>query len=119
MTLIIPRSKGDEVLNTRLDNVSASGTAYVVAHTTAKVKAAYAAIDGAIATGNATLTMSINGTAVTNGVITITQSGSAAGNMYSCTPSALNTVKEGDVISFVQGGTSTGTVKAYITIVVG
>jgi hypothetical protein len=39
--------------------------------------------------------------------------------MYSCVPSALNNVKEGDVISFAQGGTSTNTVKAYITIVVG
>lgn len=118
MTLTIPRSTGAKEVNTRLDNISAAGTAYVASSKYGKIKAAYAVIDGAIITGNATLQMTINGTNVTNGLITIIQSGSAAGQVFSCTPSALNTVAEGDVIGFVQGGSSANTVKAYITVII-
>jgi len=61
---------------------------------------------GALTTGNATLTGKIGGTAITTGVITITQSGSAIGDKDSCTPSALNVVAVGDEIQFLVGGTN-------------
>jgi hypothetical protein len=118
MALTIPRSTQVEALAMVHPNVSASGTIYFVAPKAGKIVKAYAAIDGAIATGNATLTGSINGTAITNGVITVVQAGSAAGSSFSCTPSAANLVQEGDVISFAQGGTSTNTVKAYVTVLI-
>jgi hypothetical protein len=65
--------------------------------------------EAALATGDATLTFSINGTPVTGGVITITQSGSAAGDVDSATPSAANTVAIDDVIECTVGGTNTDT----------
>ncbi|ANK79394.1 MAG: hypothetical protein TEF_00270 [Rhizobiales bacterium NRL2] len=61
-------------------------------------------IDGALADGDATLTLSINGTPVTNGVITIAESGSAAGDVDVATPTAANTVEAGDVIEITVGG---------------
>jgi hypothetical protein len=61
----------------------------------------------ALATGNATITAAINGTGITTGVITITQSGSAVGDLDSCAPSALRTVAAGDVITLTVGGTNT------------
>lgn len=66
----------------------------------------YSVINGALTTGNATLTAKIGATAVTDGVITVTQSGSAAGDVDSATPSDDNTVAVGDVVSITVGGTN-------------
>lgn len=60
----------------------------------------------ALATGDATVTAAINGAAVTGGVVTIAQDGSAVGDKDSATPSALNVVAEGDYVSFTVGGTN-------------
>lgn len=86
-----------------------------VAGTIAKI---YSVANGALATGNATLTAKINATAITDGVITITQAGSAAGDVDSATPSAANTVAVGDVISLTGGGSSTATATASCLIVI-
>lgn len=64
---------------------------------------------GGLTTGNATLTFKINGVAVTGGVITITQAGSAVGDKDSCTMTAANTVAIGDEISVTVGGTNDAT----------
>lgn len=66
----------------------------------------YSVINGALTTGDATLTGKIGATAITNGAITVTQAGSAAGDVDSATPTALNTVAVGDVISVTVGGTN-------------
>lgn len=65
--------------------------------------------EAALAGGDATLTFSINGTPITTGVITITQSGSAAGDVDSASPSAANTVAVDDVIECTVGGANTDT----------
>lgn len=62
--------------------------------------------EGALTTGDATLTAKIGASAVTNGVITITQAGSAAGDVDSATPTAANTVAAGDGVSVTVGGTN-------------
>ncbi|ACF01859.1 hypothetical protein Rpal_3357 [Rhodopseudomonas palustris TIE-1] len=62
--------------------------------------------EGVLTTGDATLTAKINGTAVTGGVITITQSGSAAGDKDSATPTAANVTAVGDELSLTVGGTN-------------
>lgn len=69
-------------------------------------------IEGALTTGNATLTAKINGVAVITGVITITQAASAAGDKDTCTPSAANTVAVGDELSLTVGGTNDAVVVA-------
>ena len=75
-------------------------------------------IDGALTTGNATLTAAIGATPVTNGVITITQAGSAAGDADSAAPSAANVVAAGDVISITPGGTNDAARTAAITLLI-
>lgn len=75
-----------------------------------------AVLNAALATGNATLTTAINGTGVTTGVITTTQSGSAAGNVNSVTPSALNTFSKGDLITVTGGGSSTATSTSGVSL---
>lgn len=74
-------------------------------------------LNGALATGNATLTAKIDATSVTNGVITATQSGSAAGDVDKATPTANNTFTAEQVISITGGGSSTATATAGLMLV--
>lgn len=78
----------------------------------------YSVINGALTTGNATLTGKIGATAITDGAITITQAGSAAGDVDSVTPSAAKTVAVGDVISVTVGGTNDAAKLADVVIVI-
>ncbi len=63
-------------------------------------------IEGVLTTGNATITFAINGVPITNGVITVVQSGSVAGQINSAVPTALNVVAVGDAVSATVGGTN-------------
>lgn len=69
-------------------------------------------IDGALAVGDATLQVAINGTNVTTGLITITNLGSHAGDYDYTSPTALNRVEVGDELSLTCGGTNTAAVVA-------
>jgi hypothetical protein len=64
-------------------------------------------ISGALGGGDATITADIGGVAVTNGVITITQSGSAEDDVDAANPTAANTLSEGDVLTLTVGGSQT------------
>lgn len=83
-----------------------------------KVVKIYSSLGGALATGDATLTGKINSTAITDGALTITQSGSAAGDVDSATPSAANTVAAGDNLAVTVGGTNTNAVEAAVIFLV-
>lgn len=67
-----------------------------------------------LTTGNATLTAKIGATAVTSGVVTITQAASAIGDIDSATPSAANTVAVGSNLSVTVGGTNDAAVGATV-----
>jgi hypothetical protein len=69
----------------------------------------YSVLNAAITGADATLTAAIGATPVTTGVITITESGSAAGDVDSCNPSAAKTLAVGDVLSITVGGGGTAT----------
>ena len=79
----------------------------------------------ALLTGDATVTASIEtiaddgtvsaDTAVTGGVLTLTQAGSAEGDVDTVSPTDANTLRDGDVLKFVVGGTNTATEFADLT----
>lgn len=73
-------------------------------------------IDGALTTGNATLTAAIEGAPVTGGVVTITQAGSAAGDTDLAEPSAANVVAAGEAIELTVGGTNDAARTATVTV---
>lgn len=73
-------------------------------------------LDAALTTGDATLTGKIGATAITTGVVTITQASAVAGTVNSAEPTALNTVAEGDVISVTVGGANTGQVATRVLV---
>lgn len=63
--------------------------------------------EAALTVGDATITGSIVAVAITGGVVTITQAGSAVGDIDLASPSAANTVAVGDEIRMTVGGTNT------------
>lgn len=76
-------------------------------------------LQAALSTGDATITAAIGGVAVTNGVVTITQAGSAAGDVDLATPTAANTVVANvSDVSFTVGGTNSASVGAQLTVVI-
>lgn len=94
--------------HTGLDIVAASAAqARFVAPIGGTVDRIYSVTNSALAGGDATLTANINGTAITTGVVTITQAASAVGDVDSTTPTAANTVAAGQRISVVCGGANT------------
>ena len=91
-------------------NVSA--TAYVARYVHSgppmRIRSIRTAISAALATGDMTITAAINGVAVTGGVVTVTQAGSAAGDIDLAEPTAANTISEGQQLTLTVGGTNTG-----------
>lgn len=99
-----------------LADVSTAGQIYVVPGFRGKIIRAYTALNGAISGANAGLTLKIGGTAVTGGTITIAHSGSAAGDVDSCTPTALATFTSTQAIEIETDGASTDTAAVMITL---
>ena len=104
-------------LSATLQDVSTAGQAYVVSPWAGKVTAVYSVLNGAIATGDATLTVK-NDAGSSMGTITIANASSAAGDLDSLTPTANNTVSAGDRIEVETDGGSTNAVAVDLTIVV-
>lgn len=72
-------------------------------------------LGGAITTADGTITVAVNGTTV--GTFTVTQSGSAAGQLFSgaTTTTLLSAVNEDDVISFTPSGASGASIPMYFS----
>jgi hypothetical protein len=107
-----------DYITVELTDISTPSSCYVVAPYAGTISKIYSVIDGAITGANATITPSIGGVSITSGGITIAQSGSAAGDVDSSTPSAANAVTAGQAIKIETDGASTNTVKAQFTIVI-
>lgn len=93
-------------LSVRIATLVGAGVTRTIASVKGRITRLRSVTDGALTTGDATITCAINGVAVTTGVITVTQAGSAAGDVDTAVPTALNEVNPGDVISFTVGGTN-------------
>lgn len=106
------------VLSMRIPTLVGTGVHRMVSPVAGEVSKIWSVIDGALATGNATLTGKINASAITNGAVTITQAASAAGDIDSATPTAAKTIAVGDILSFTVGGTNTNAVIAEVSVLV-
>lgn len=107
-----------KTLAVKMTDVSTAGSVFVVSPYAGTLSKAYSVIDGAIATADAVLTLNVNGGTDVTQTITIAYSGSAAGDVDSCTPADNNTVAVGDYIKITTDGASTNTVAATITLVI-
>lgn len=99
-----------------IDDVSTAGQVYIAPGFRGRITEIYSVLNGAIGTANAGLTAKISGTAVTGGTITIAYSGSAAGDLDSCTPTGANDFTATDVIEVETDGASTNTIRVFLTI---
>lgn len=104
------------VLSVLVSTLIGAGVTRLVSPVAGTIKKIWSVIDGALATGDATLTAAIGATPVTDGALTITQAASAAGDVDSATPSAARTVIAGDVIKLTLGGTNSAARTAAVAI---
>lgn len=104
--------------NFKIADISTADTEHQPVHYAGNIVSIRSVIYGTIATADADLTCSINGVAVTGGVVTVTASGSAAGDTDVATPTAANTVAAGDYISVATDGASTNTIECTVVVAV-
>lgn len=97
-------------------DISAPDSIFIPTPIAGKVTKVYIALHNAITVANSIVTAKINGVAVTGLSVTITQAGSAAGSVFSGTPSAANTLAAGGVLEVITDGGSTTTCIAYVSI---
>lgn len=99
-----------------IGDVSTSGSVWVVPGIAGTIVGVSNVIDAAITGADAGLTLEIGGTEVTDADITITQSGSAAGDVDQSTPSALNVIAADEAVEIVKDGLSTTTSNGVVTL---
>ena len=112
------RTLNDYFLTSKITNISSAGSTFVPVPDGGRIIKIFTSIKNAITTANAALSFEIGGTAVTGGGITVTQSGSAAGDVDTAEPTAANTVNEGDAIEMITDGGSSTTCECQVTFVI-
>ena len=112
------RTLNDYFLTAKITNISASGSTFVPVPDGGSVIKIITSIKNAISSANAALSWEIGGTAITGGGITVTQSGSAAGDVDTAEPTAANDVAEGGSIEMITDGASSNTIKLVVTFVI-
>ena len=105
-------------LTSTIADISTASSTFVPVPDGGKVIKIITALQGAIGTANAAITFEIGGTAITGGAITVTQSGSAAGDIDTAEPTAANEVAEDGTIEMITDGASSNTVKLNVTFVI-
>ena len=112
------RTLNDYFLTSTIADISTASSTFVPVPDGGKVIKIITALQGAIGTANAAITFEIGGTAITGGAITVTQSGSAAGDIDTATPTAANAVAEDGTIELITDGASTNPSNLLVTFVI-
>lgn len=112
------RTLNDYFLTAKVTDISTAGSTFVAVPDGGKIIKILTSIKNAITSADADITFEIGGTAVTGGDITITQSGSAAGDVDSSEPTAANSVEEGDAIEIISDGGSSTACEMIVTFVI-
>jgi hypothetical protein len=112
------RTLNDYFLTAKVTDISTAGSTFVAVPDVGNIVKIYTSIKNAITSADAEITFEIGGTAVTNGAITVTQAGSAAGDVDSSTPSAANRVEEGGSIEIISDGASATACEMIVTFVI-
>lgn len=105
------------MITSLLDDISTASTIYVPIPYAGTVAKVITVIAGAFSTANDTIDVK-NSAGSSMGTLTITQSGSAAGDVDTLAPSTNNTVTADDFITVETNGASTDTTKLWFTVVI-
>jgi len=103
------------ILTTELADVSTSSSTFITSPHAGNLTAVYSSIGGAIASGDAILTVKAAG--VTVGTITIANAASAAGTVDSLV-GVSQALSAGQVIEIATNGGSTNTITANLTLII-
>lgn len=105
---------------TKIDDISTAGSIFMPINDemAGQVVEVRTAISGVITGGDAVITLSINGTALTNGVVTIANAGSAAGDVDTARPTGVVSIAAGEALEIETDGGSTGTVSALVSVTI-
>ena len=112
------RTLNDYFLHAAIADASTASSTFVPVPDGGSIIKIFTSIKNAISSANAALTFEIGGVAVTGGGITVTQSGSAAGDVDTAEPTALNTVSEGGTIEMITDGGSSTACECVVTFVI-
>ena len=112
------RTLNDYFLTSTIADISTASSTFVPVPDGGKIIKIITALQGAIGTANAAITFEIGGVAITGGAITVTQSGSAAGDIDTAEPTAANEVAEDGSIEMITDGSSSNTIKLVVTFVI-
>jgi len=112
------RTLNDYFITAKIANISTASSTFVPIPDGGRVIKILTALQGAIGTADGGITFEIGGTAITGGGITVTQSGSAAGDVDTAEPTAANEVLEDGTIEMITDGASTNTIKLVVTFVI-
>jgi len=112
------RTLNDYFLTAKVTDISTAGSTFVAVPDGGKIIKILTSIKNAISTANAAITFEIGGTAVTGAAITVTQSGSAAGDVDTSEPTAANSVTEGGAIEIITDGGSSTACEMMVTFVI-
>ena len=102
-THFLPRDS----IQLQVANVSSTSVVYGRMPFRGKIVKVGVTLSSAASPADATCTTSIAGTNITGGVVTVTQSGSAAGSTFTATPTGTNTGVEDDYVGFTFSGSGT------------
>ena len=111
---------GANLVALTLDVALLNGTAvyYVASPVAGHITKVQTILKAALGTGDATLTGKIGSTGITNGVVTLVQAASAAGQVNVANPTALNQVAVGSNINFTVGGSNSVATGCTVTILI-
>ena len=112
------RTLNDYFLTSKITTISTAGSTFVPVPDGGTIIKIFTSIKNAISSANAALTFEIGGVAVTGGGITVTQSGSAAGDVDTAEPTAANTVLEDGTIEMITDGGSSTACECVVTFVI-
>ena len=112
------RTLNDYFLTSTIADISTASSTFVPVPDGGRIIKIFTSIKNAITTADAALSFEIGGTAITGGGITITQSGSAAGDVDTAEPTAANSVNEGQAIEMITDGGSSTACECVVTFVI-
>ena len=112
------RTLNDYFVTAKITTISTAGSTFVPIPDGGRVIKIITSIKNAISSADAALTWEIGGVAMTGSAITVTQSGSAAGDVDTSEPTALNTVSEDGTIEMITDGASSTDCECVVTFII-
>ena len=112
------RTLNDYFVTSKITTISTAGSTFVPIPDGGRVIKIITSIKNAITSADAALTWEIGGVAMTDSAITITQSGSAAGDVDTSEPTALYNVESDGTIEMITDGASSTACECIVTFII-